>query len=431
MSSVSSLSLSPSRPATDARSGRLYDWTVVFLAGVLMALGVAMVYSASATVEGTGFDWRQWWKSPLKQCVYVIAGFFAMLVAAHVDYRNLGWSRRGAGWPAGLLLVVATVLLIAMLVPGVGQQALGARRALVVYPGPPRISFQPSEVAKVVLVIWLAALLTRPTTPARARKPGRRWRFPLAGEKWPVARRPLDDTPLLRGDVRDFRSGFLPAVLSAGLLIGLTGIEDFGTAALMGVVMLIMLYLAGARWTHLGLTGLVATAAGTVLVLMKPHRIARIVAFFSDTPDPKGAGYQIDQALKAIGSGGWFGRGLGAGVQKYGYLPQDNNDFILAIICEELGVVGGIVVVGLFLLLLWRGWRIATHAPDHFGRLLALGLTLTICLQAAFNVGVVTDSVPTKGISLPFVSAGGSGVVFLGLAAGLLAAVGRRRSLKS
>jgi cell division protein FtsW len=165
-----------------------------------------------------------------------------------------------------------------------------------------------------------------------------------------------------------------------------------------------------------------------VLVLVKQHRIDRIQSFFSKAPDMSGAGYQINQALLAIGSGGWFGRGLGAGVQKYGYLPQDNNDFILAIICEELGVVGGIVVVALFLTLLWRGWRISVNAPDNFGRLLALGLTLTICIQAAMNIGVVTKSIPTKGISLPFVSAGGSGVVFLGLAAGLLAAVGRRRT---
>ena len=217
-------------------------------------------------------------------------------------------------------------------------------------------------------------------------------------------------------------------MLTAGLLIGLTGIEDYGTAALMGLVMLALMFLGRARWTHLGLMCLLAAVAGTVLVLVKQHRIDRIQAFFSKVPDTTGAGYQINQALLAIGSGGWFGRGLGAGVQKYGYLPQDNNDFILAIICEELGVVGGIVVVALFLTLLWRGWRIAVHAPDRFGRLLAVGLTLTICLQAAMNIGVVTKSIPTKGISLPFVSAGGSGVVFLGLAAGLLAAVGRRRS---
>lgn len=402
----------PAGPAT-----RLYDPGVIFLAGALMTLGVAMVYSASVTVHGAEFDWRHWWQTPLRQCVFALAGFLAMLVAAHLDYRVLAWERRWDGWRGGLLALLALALLVAVLIPGVGHQAKGARRALMV-PGL-GLGFQPSELAKVLLVVWLAALLTRPTaTTARQRR-------------WFTLRR----TPglpssgaLPRGDIRDFRGGFLPLVVSAGVLIALTGIEDFGTAALMGAVMLAMALVAGARWTHLSLAALVmGGGGGLALLLLKPHRVPRLLNFFSEMPDPSGAGYQINQALLAIGSGGWWGRGLGAGVQKYGYLPQDNNDFILAIICEELGVVGGIAVVALFLGLLWQGWRIAARAPDRFGRLLAFGLTLTICLQAAFNVGVVTNSIPTKGISLPFVSAGGSGVVFLGLAAGLLAAVGRTR----
>ncbi len=381
---------------------RLYDPTVILVAGGLMTLGVAMVYSASATLDQVGLNWRSWWESPLKQGVFAFLGFLAMLIAAHVDYRVLAWQRRKDGWRAGLLLALALALLVAVFIPGIGHQSLGARRAILVYGGPPIIQFQPSELAKVVLVIWLAALLTRPG-PAGA-GPG------------------SPGTPASR----DLRRGFLPAMLTGGALVGLTGIEDYGTAALMGLVMLVLLCVGGARWTHLALLVALAGVAGAGLVVIKPHRIERIQTFLSSAPDPAGAGYQVKQALLAIGSGGWLGRGLGAGVQKYGYLPQDNNDFILAIICEELGVVGGIAVVILFVLLLGCGWRIAAHTPDPFGRLLALGLTLTICLQAAMNVGVVTNSIPTKGISLPFVSAGGSGVVFLGVAAGLLAAVGRR-----
>ena len=399
----------PAEPA-----GRLYDASVLLLAGALMTLGVAMVYSASVTVEGAAFNWREWWSSPLKQCVFALAGFLVMLVAAHVDYRILAWSRPGAVWRAGFVWMLAVALLGAVFVPGIGLELLGARRAILVFRGPPPIQFQPSEFAKVALVVWLAALLTRPVATEAVRK-RRLWWWPWRSEALPPA-----------GHIRRFRSGFLPAVLTGGLIVGLTGIEDYGTAALLGVVMLALLFVAGARWTHLGLLGIAAALAGAALVVIKPHRVDRIRTFLAEAPDPSGAGYQINQALLAIGSGGWLGRGLGAGVQKYGYLPQDNNDFILAIICEELGAVGGIVVVVLFLALLWRGWRIAASAPDAFGRLLALGLTLTICLQAAMNVGVVTKSIPTKGISLPFVSAGGSGVVFLGLAAGLLAAVGRR-----
>jgi cell division protein FtsW len=366
------------------------DRFVIFLVGMLMTLGVVMVYSASVTVRGAEFDWQRWWATPLRQCVFAMAGFLAMLFVAHLDYRLIAWERPRDWWCSGLLFVLAAGLLVAMLIPGLGVHRLGAQRSLAIYSGAFTLSFQPAELAKIVMVIWLAALLSRP-----------------------------------RGDIKDLRRGFLPALLTAGLLIALTSVEDFGTGALMGVIMLGMFLLAGARWLHLIGTGLLGAVAGVALILIEPYRLRRILIWLTEEPDPTGEGYQITQSLIAIGSGGWWGRGLGAGVQKYGYLPQDNNDFILAILCEELGVVGGLAVVALFLLLLWRGWRISASAPDSFGKLLAAGITLTICLQAAFNIGVVTNSVPTKGISLPFVSAGGSGVLFLGLAAGLLASVGR------
>jgi len=392
---------------------RYYDPVLVFTAGALMTLGVAMVYSATVTIEGSGLstDVQAWWHSPLRQGIFALAGFLGMLVAAHVDYRLLAWERPRGGWLAGILAAVAAALLVAVLVPGIGKEALGARRAIEV-PGLGGLSFQPSEIAKVVLVVWVAALLTRPLPPAG----GRSWRLVQ-----PPARR---QPPL--GNAGDLVRGFLPAALSGAVLIGLTGIEDFGTAALMGAILLALLLAGGARVWYLVAAILPGLAVGAVLLTLKPARLARLTNFFGAEVDPSGAGYQISQALMSIGSGGWFGRGLGNGVQKYGYLPQDNNDFILASICEELGVAGGLAVTALFLVILWRGWKISRAAPDAFGRLLALGLTLTICLQAAFNIGVVTHSVPTKGISLPFVSAGGSGVVFLGLAAGLLASIGRR-----
>lgn len=405
-------------------SSRLYDPVVLLVAGVLMTIGAAMVYSATVTVQGAPFSWREWWESPLKQTAFVLAGFLAMLVAAHVDYRMLAWNQPRDGWRVTLLVLIVCGLLVAVLVPGIGRSVLGARRAIYI-PGI-GFGFQPSELAKVVLVIWLAAFLSQGQrgagfsgpAPGKLHVPGTRPRGRLAVPA---------ELPRF-GDPRYFFLGFLPAALSAGVIIGLTSIEDYGTAALMGVVMMVMLLVAGARVWHLGLMILPGAAAGALLVLIKPHRIQRIVTWLNEQPDPQREGYQINQAMMAIGSGGWWGRGLGAGVQKYGYLPQDNNDFILATICEELGVAGGIVIALLFVVLVWRGWRIARRAQDPFGRLLAVGLTITICLQAAFNIGVVTNSVPTKGISLPFVSAGGSGVVFLGLAAGLLAAVGREHA---
>jgi cell division protein FtsW len=369
-----------------------FDSPILLVVGGLMALGAVMVYSASVTVQGGALTWRQWWDTPLRQSVFAVVGFLAMVYVAHLPYRLWAWEKRGEGWWSGTLFILAAGLLVAMLLPGIGTSRLGAQRALVVFRGPFTLSFQPAEFAKVALVVWLAALLTRPEC-----------------------------------DMKSFRRGFLPALLSGGLLIGLISIEDFGTAALLGVILLCMLLLAGARWRHLLSTGLLGSITGVGLLLLKPYRLQRLITFFSQEADPSAEAYQVTQSLIAIGSGGWWGRGLGAGVQKYGYLPQDNNDFVFAIVCEELGVIGGIAVIALFLLLLWRGWRIAKHALDPFGRLLAAGITLLLCLQAAFNIGVVTDSVPTKGISLPFVSAGGSGVLFLGVAAGLLAAVGSGR----
>jgi cell division protein FtsW len=372
------------------------DGLVIFVIGTLMALGAVMVYSASISVRGSQFDWRHWWSTPLRQSVFALLGFLAMLYFAHLDYRLWAWEQRRDGWWSGALLILAVGLLLVVLIPGVGASRLGAQRSLVLFTRPFPLSFQPAEFAKVVMVVWLAALLSRPGC-----------------------------------DMTSFRRGFAPAALTAGVLVALTGIEDFGTAALMGVIAVCMLLLGGARWIHLIATGLLGAAGGAGLLLLKPYRLQRIVTWLSEEPDPAGAGYQVTQSLIAIGSGGWWGRGLGAGLQKHGYLPQDNNDFIFAIVCEELGIAGGIAVIALFLLLLWRGWRISRGAFDLFGRLLAAGITLLLCLQAAFNVGVVTNSVPTKGISLPFVSAGGSGVLFLGIAAGLLAAVGRPRRSES
>lgn len=365
------------------------DTSVLFIAGLLMTLGVVMVYSASVTVSGAAFDWRNLWNTPLRQGLFALLGFVAAIAVGHMDYRLFAWDRKGDAWWVGGVYALALALLVAVLIPGIGATRLGAQRAIFIPAGPLSISFQPSEFAKVALVIWLSALLTRPLT-----------------------------------NLQSFWGGFVPALGGAGILIGLTGIEDFGTAALMGVVAMIMLFVAGARWSHLLISCIPALLAGVGLLILKPYRMQRIMTFLTDDPDPRGDGYQITQSLIAIGSGGWWGSGLGAGVQKYGYLPQDNNDFIFAVVCEELGFAGAAGVVLLFLLFLWRGWRISRNAIDPFGRLLAIGVTLTICIQAAFNIAVVTKSVPTKGISLPFVSAGGSGVLFLGLAVGLLASVG-------
>jgi cell division protein FtsW len=374
-----------------------FDHGVVLIVGLLMSIGVVMVYSALTTLTGPGADaepmtatlWEVIWHTPLRQGLFALAGFVAMVCAASINPYWLRWSSPAGGRRLFALYGVALALLVLMHIPGIGRTAMGATRSLVIVPG--LLSFQPAEIAKLVIVIWFAGFLSTPFFNVRT---GR---------------------------------GFLVAGGSGLLLIGLVAIEDFGTGALMGVLMMVLLLVGGARLWHLGAVSLTGLVAGVGFVLMRDYRLERLESFFFGDADPLGAGYQIRQAMYAIGSGGWWGRGLGAGVQKYDYLPQDNNDFILAVICEELGIVGGLVVVGLFVLFLLRGWWITRTTASDFGRRLALGLTLMVCLQAAFNIGVVTQSVPTKGISLPFVSAGGSGVVFLGVAAGLLAGIGGRR----
>jgi cell division protein FtsW len=190
-----------------------------------------------------------------------------------------------------------------------------------------------------------------------------------------------------------------------------------------------MLIAGGVRWSQLALVAIPGIAAMSYLVISEPYRLDRLTTFLDIWKEPRGAGYHPIQSLITIASGGVFGRGLGEGVQKYGYLPEARNDFIFAMLNEEVGLTGALVVILLFLALIWLGWRAVDSATTHFGRLLALGVTFLLGFQAAINIAVVTVCAPTKGISLPFVSAGGSGVVILGLAAGMLVSVAREPEL--
>lgn len=366
-----------------------FDPLIVLVVGALMTLGVVMVYSASVSVIDAAFELKRWWDSPLKQGAFAALGFLAMLLAAQVDYRVLHNDTVTGRRLTMLIWLIAAGLLLAVFIPGLGTRRMGATRWIRIPLGPVDASFQPGELAKVLLIIWLSAKLSHSAF-----------------------------------DMRHWRRGFWPILIGAGALVGVTTKEDYGTGALMGVTLLTYLLLSRASFAQWMTVLALGALLGGYELIDKPHRVQRLLSYASTQPSDSADQYQVHQSLMAIGSGGWWGRGLGAGVQKYGYLPQAHNDFILAIICEELGVAGGLAVVVLYLLLILRAWWIALVTPDRLGKLLATGLALMIGLQAAFNVAVVTHSVPTKGISLPFVSAGGSGVVFLGIAAGLLASVG-------
>lgn len=354
------------------------------LAAALTCLGLVMVASAAGTA---GFA-----AVATKRLILTGLGLCAFFVGAGVNYQ---WWRRHS------LAVLALALagLAAVLVPGIGVRINGARRWVRPVLG---IGCQPSEFAKVALCIWVAAYCERNAT-----------------------------------RMRSAVHGFLVPLAVVGFASMLILVEpDFGTAVLAGVVCTVVLLVFGTRLVFV----LMAIAAGMPLlqrlVLDVPYRRERLLTFLNPWTDPQGAGYQIIQSKIAIASGGVFGRGLGAGVQKAGFLPGADNDFIFSILGEELGLVGCAAVIALFLLLLWQCLKVVVRAREPFGFALALGLSWLLGMQAAAHMAVVTGSVPTKGLSLPFVSAGGSSLVASLLAVGILVNIARseefpdRRPLK-
>lgn len=366
--------------------------TIISVAAALMALGVVMVFSAGASLDSSGPLADPLHNPSVRQAAFTIAALLVVLIVSVVPYSL--WAIRSGriSQPALWLPATAAALCALVLVPGLGTVRNGARRWLTLGPASMGLSFQPSELAKVAVVVFTAAYCV--------------WRG---------------------SEIRRFWRGLMPALLVIAALAGLIGKEDFGTAALIGLVGGSMLLAGGTRLLHLLICAVPAAAGAVMLVLAEPYRRQRLLGFQHIWDDPLGKGYHQVQSLLTIASGGWWGLGLGGGVQKYGYLPEARSDFIFAVICEELGMAGGIAVIGLFLVLIWQGRRAVTQAVDDLGRLLALGATMTVGVQAALNIAVVTVSVPTKGIALPLISAGGSGVVFLGVLIGMLANVARLR----
>jgi len=311
----------------------------------------------------------------LKHLVYVTLGVVALLALRRFDYH---WFERNQKWIA----LATGALLLAVLVPHIGTAKNGARRWINLGP----LGFQPSELAKIGMLVVLAGV---------------------------VASR--------REKMKELVGGFLPAMAVVCIAAGLVLVEpDFGTAALLGLVGTLVVMSSGAPLAPIGGAALAGAAGFAVLVFHSPTRMERVFAFLNPWQHLDGAGYQLAQSLVTLGNGGLFGRGLGGSYQKLFNLPEASTDFILAIIGEELGLVGTVAVLFLFLLLLRQGLRIAAHARDDFGALLAYGITLLIALQALIHTAVVTASMPTKGIVLPFISSGGSSLVISLAAVGIL-----------
>ncbi|MBN2137898.1 MAG: cell division protein FtsW [Sedimentisphaerales bacterium] len=379
---------------TNAKYNQVANCTAAVVV-LLMAIGTVFVFSASADI-GRELNLHKFYDYPgLRQILFFPVACLVLFTAAAFDYRKL---RLTNGWfksPLPYLLLVSIALLIIVLVPSVGARINNARRWLRIAAGPFNVSFQPSELAKWVIIAFLAASLDA-----------------------------------FGAEIRLFFKRFLPICCVVGLVVGLIVIEDVGTAALISLLAFLMLVIAGARWWHV-LSPLPIAVAGFVYVLIhSPARMARISAFLNPEKWADSVGYQANQSLTALGSGGMLGKGLGGGICKYGHLPEDTTDFIFAIIGEELGFVGNAAVILLFILFMWLGILIVVRCRDRFGQLLAGGILLAIGIQAALNIGVVTVVLPTKGIPLPFVSAGGTSMLLSSAAVGILLSIARQTQPK-
>jgi cell division protein FtsW len=347
---------------------------VLFLVFALTGVGALMVYSASAL-------------NPIamgavnRHFISIGIGVVAMTIASRFDYRHLK-----DPLIFRLLFLFAVGGLIAVLIPGVGTVVDGGRR-WIRFLG---FSYQPSEFAKFALILILAAKLT-------------------------------DN----REQVEKFWKGFVPPVLLTCMFAGLVLLErDLGVPFLMVCTAGFLFFAAGTRLRYLIGSGMLAMGAVVALIYAAPHRLRRVMAFTDPWEYRDDAGWHLVQSFAAFAQGGIWGRGAGASEQKLGYLPAAHTDFIFSVIGEELGLVGSLTVVAMFVALALVGFRIAMHARDHFGSLLALGITALISFQAIFIIGVTLGLVPPKGLPLPFISYGGTAIiVFLGMS-GVLVNVG-------
>lgn len=347
---------------------------------VLIGIGLVMIFSASsATAYAESGDVAYYVK---RQLLWLIVGLIPAYVLYRIDYHKL---KRIAPY----LLVAAGIGLVAVWVPHVGFAVNGGHRWI----GFASLSLQPSEFAKLALVIYLAAVLSS------------------HGDRI---------TSLARGLV----PFSLPVVVFAVLVLKE---PDMGTASLLLLVAFAMLFAAGARLDHLAMAIAVTLPFAAMSVLASPYKRARIFAFLDPWKDPQNTGFHIVQSLLALGSGGIFGVGLGASRAKYFYLPEQYTDFIFSILGEELGLLGTLSVVVLFVIIAYRAVRIALAAPDRFGYFLAIGAMGVIVIQAFVNIGVVSGSWPVTGVPLPFISFGGSSLIVNLMAVALIANVGRRR----
>lgn len=347
-----------------------------WLAGAVVAIGLIgliMVMSSSVIVSYERFGYNYFYFG--RQVAYFLIGILAMVGMSLVDYRF--WRKH-----ATTLMIIGLVLLVAVFIPGLGVKLGGAHRWI----GLGSITIQPSEIIKLVFIIYLAAWLES------------------------------------RGkDIRDFKEGLMPFIIMVGLLgILILKQPDLGTFTIVAGIASVLVYVSGASMAHLIMLGFGGLAAFILLIRTSAYRWERFLTFLNPQNDLLGAGYQINQALLALGTGGLLGLGFGQSRQKYLYLPAPHVDSIFAVMVEELGFLRVAPIVLIYAFIVIRGLNIAKLAPDHFGKLLAVGITTWILVQAFVNIGAITGLVPLTGVPLPFISFGGTSLIMLLAGVGIL-----------
>jgi len=359
-----------------------YDVKLLFPVLFLVGIGIVLVYSASSALALKKFGTDYYFLK--KQALFALLGVVALVICRHFPYRFL----RSLAYP---LLILALVFLAAIQLSEFGYSSGGAIRWFRFR----SFTFQPSELARFALVIYLAYSMNRK-----------------------------------KDKLKDFYVGFLPHVLVFGMFAALIIIQpDFGSVVILGAVFWIMLFAGGVRISHLLASLFLIIPIAYYLMVNAEYRIERIMSFLNPWQYPADEGYQIVHSLMAFGTGGIWGTGIGKGYQKLFYLPEPHTDFIFSVIGEELGLLGVLTILGLYVLIFWRGISIARNSRDSFGSFVAIGLTTAIGLQACVNTGVALGLLPTKGLTLPFLSYGGTSLLINMASIGILMNIGAAKKV--
>ncbi|MBH41537.1 MAG: putative lipid II flippase FtsW [Candidatus Magasanikbacteria bacterium] len=358
------------------------DYVLLSYFGVLLVFGLIMLASASAVIGYDRFGDQYFFIK--RQLLYgAIPGVLAVFFLIKIPYT---WIKK-ITW---FIAIGSFALLVLVLIPGIGSSFNTGARSWITFGG---FSFQPAELAKLGVVFFLATYLAK-----------------------------------LGKSVTELKTGFLPALCLGLVPVGLVILQpDIGTASILFVLVFGLLFVSGAKRSHLGVLALLAVAAFFVLILIAPYRAARFTTFLHPELDPQGIGYHINQAYLAIGSGGWFGKGLGHSVQKFQYLPEVHADSIFAVMAEEMGFVVSLLLVVLLLAITIRCIRIAQAAPDNFGILIVSGIVIWFITQSFFNIGAMLGLMPITGVPLPFVSHGGTALVISLIGVGVVLNVSKQR----